>query len=293
MLIKKLKLLPKFLELTFRYVKLESIPNVFISKLFLIPRRIKFKDGEENYFTITFLNLFALPYKEKLVDERDRIYSWLINNKRYYATIIQASSLVSHLSKKDNYEYKAADYKNKKVLDVGGHVGDSAMYFLDNGAKFVDIYEPVELNIKVMKMNLQSYPSKKYKINPFAVGDKEEKLTIKSVEKLGSPGFGSDLSVLTFFKPEVSEYTFNCISFRKILKENSYDIAKIDCEGCEEFLINLEDELIKKIPVWFIETHSKEIEKAILEKFRKLGFKVTLESKVSKEVAVYKFELPT
>ncbi|MEM3362160.1 MAG: FkbM family methyltransferase [Candidatus Anstonellaceae archaeon] len=291
MLIEKIKLIAEFLFLVFKYVKLSSIPNVFISKLLRQQIKIKFKDGTETNF-VYLGGLKIWKYKKEIVDREKEIFCWEIDNKKYYATIAQAWIIYNSASKKIEEEYPA-DFKEKRILDVGGHIGDTAMYFLDRGAQFVDIYEPVELNVKVMKMNLQQYPAKRYRINNLAVGDREGEITIKTTEIEGGGGFGLKLSnfLTKLFKIEPKIYTFNCISFRKILQENNYDIAKIDCEGCEEFLVGVEDELIRKVPVWLIETHSKEIEKKILEKFQKNKFKIIPIKRFTEQCRVYKFEL--
>ncbi|MEM4158487.1 MAG: FkbM family methyltransferase [Candidatus Anstonellaceae archaeon] len=291
MLIEKIKLIPEFLFLVFKYVKLSSIPNVFISKLLHQPIKIKFKDGTETNF-IYLGGLKIWKYKKEIVDREKEIFCWEIDNKKYYGTMVHAFMLYKIASKEIEGEYPA-DFKEKRVLDVGGHNGDTAMYFLDRGAQFVDIYEPVELNIEIMKMNLQQYPAKRYRINKLAVGDREGEIKIKTTEIEGSGKFGLKLSnfLNKLFKIESKEYKFSCISFTKILKENNYDVAKIDCEGCEEFLVRVEDELIRKVPVWLIETHSKEIEKKILEKFQKNKFKITLIKRFADRFRVYKFEL--
>ncbi|MCX8163090.1 MAG: FkbM family methyltransferase [Candidatus Micrarchaeota archaeon] len=293
-LIKKIKKIPKFLELVFKYVKLESIVDVFISKIFWIPRQIKFKDGSEAFFSITYSHLPALPSKKNLVDEKYKIYCWEIAGRKFYSTIEQVSSITLLAITKDIDVYYAADYKNKKVLDVGGHIGDSAMYFLDKGAAFVDIYEPVEQNIISMKLNLANYPKEKYKINQLAVCNKEGELSFTTLDFPGSPSFGSSFflkPLAEFFKPKVEKYSFSCVSFKKILTENHYDIAKIDCEGCEKYLLELDQKTLTKIPIWLIEVHSKELEKNILEKFKQAGFKSTTMEKSIPDLGTYKFEL--
>lgn len=123
-------------------------------------------------------------------------------------------------------------------------------------------------------MNLNCYPQEKYKINNLAVSDKDGTIEIRTCVSAGSMQFGTTTSkfLTKLFKIESKTYLFSCISFNTILKKNSYDIAKIDCEGCEEALANTKDELIRKVPLWLIETHSKQIEQKILEKFEQNNF---------------------
>jgi len=52
------------------------------------------------------------------------------------------------------------------------------------------------------------------------------------------------------------------------------DIAKIDCEGCEKYLMDMENELIGRIKEWVIEAHSREIAINLIKKFRSCRFKL-------------------
>ncbi|MEM5830515.1 MAG: hypothetical protein QXL82_03335, partial [Candidatus Aenigmatarchaeota archaeon] len=63
-----------------------------------------------------------------------------------------------------------------------------------------------------------------------------------------------------------------CVSWENVLKnaiKEKVDIAKVDCEGCEKFLVDVNDELIKQIPEWIIECHSYEIAREIINKLSK------------------------
>jgi hypothetical protein len=54
-----------------------------------------------------------------------------------------------------------------------------------------------------------------------------------------------------------------------------FDIAKVDCEGCENGLLSLTDDYIRKIPKWVIECHSSETFRQLVEKFLRAGFRVS------------------
>jgi hypothetical protein len=54
-----------------------------------------------------------------------------------------------------------------------------------------------------------------------------------------------------------------------------FDIAKVDCEGCENGLLSLPDDYIRKIPKWVIECHSSETLRELGEKFLRAGFRVS------------------
>ncbi|MCM8808393.1 MAG: hypothetical protein NC926_10750, partial [Candidatus Omnitrophica bacterium] len=73
------------------------------------------------------------------------------------------------------------------------------------------------------------------------------------------------------------EIKVKCLSWEEVLKKaikEKVDIAKVDCEGCEKFLVSVDDDLIKQISEWIIECHSLEISRLIFKKFIKNGFKL-------------------
>ncbi len=127
-----------------------------------------------------------------------------------------------------------------KVLDVGGYLGETAALFGRWGAREVVVYEPDRV--------LAQHARKTLRLN-------------------GVRGVVYELSV-------------NCsgsnssISWVEVLKEK-FDIAKVDCEGCEDGLTRLPDELIRSVPKWIIECHGPRMLKRLCEKFSRAGFVVT------------------
>jgi hypothetical protein len=64
------------------------------------------------------------------------------------------------------------------------------------------------------------------------------------------------------------------ISWAKVLEEG-FNVAKVDCEGCENYLLDLSDEELRMVPKWVIECHSPQTLKRLCEKFLRAGFMVT------------------
>ncbi|MEM0480612.1 MAG: FkbM family methyltransferase [Candidatus Aenigmatarchaeota archaeon] len=163
------------------------------------------------------------------------------------------------------------ELKNKVIVDVGSWKGDSILLFHNFGAKKIIAYEPIIENVKSAKRIID-----KFKINceiyPYAVCSKDGNLTFfVEEEKIG----GGDLSLLENKRENLKKIKVKCISFEKVIrkavKENCY-LMKVDCEGCEKFLLDIDDKLIKKIPRWIIESHSFEISKKLCKNFIKNGF---------------------
>jgi FkbM family methyltransferase len=158
---------------------------------------------------------------------------------------------------------------NKTILDIGGFIGDSALFFLQNGARKVLIYDPISENILCARHNLKKYPGK-YVLNKSFVCDRNGVMEISSSVPSSSMGFGKCASGPYRIRTR-------CISIEKVLqKEKGIDIAKFDCEGCEYDLIDVPDSLIKGIPYWSLGFHDIKKNKArfdsIVLKFKQCGF---------------------
>lgn len=165
------------------------------------------------------------------------------------------------------YEY---DYKDKVVLDVGGFEGESAVYFWQKGAKKVIIYEPVPAHVEVIKKNV-ALNHIQAEIHQSGIGTKDETQIIE-YEKT-DPGFGILNKGSKHLEIQISEAS-------RVIQESGANIAKFDCEGGEQSLVDVPTEILRKIAYYIIEVHSPQIRTAVLEKFLGAGF--TLEKDMPK-----------
>lgn len=136
----------------------------------------------------------------------------------------------------ENFEYHwgFVDWKNKTVLDIGADYGSTAECFLSVGA------------------------SKIY------ASEGDEKLYDQLVE------YAKD-------KPNIipnRKWINNPSDFIDLFNNFKADIVKIDCEGAEEHLLKVPDEILKSIKEYVIECHGEEITKRIIERFRDLKFDI-------------------
>jgi hypothetical protein len=60
----------------------------------------------------------------------------------------------------------------------------------------------------------------------------------------------------------------------RFLENYQFDVAKVDIEGAETNLLNCRNELLEKVPLWMIESHSDALTLAISNRFEELGFNV-------------------
>ena len=135
-----------------------------------------------------------------------------------------------------NEVYKKLNVKGKNVIDIGASIGDSAIYFALNGAKYVYGYE---INPKReyysginLKINRDCYPY------------------IKEIEKI----------------------KIVCKEYDGYLPKDA--VFKIDCDGCEYSLINKHIDKLKRAKEIIIEYHNGYIE--IKKKFEDIGFDVKI-----------------
>jgi len=159
----------------------------------------------------------------------------------------------------DSY-YHEVDVKSKVVVDVGGAIGDTALYFASRGAKCVYMFEPLKefvdyarKNIRQFK-NIYLYDYGLWSCNTSGKGE------IDGTEALG-------------FMHNASE------ALTEILKrEGKIDLLKIDCEGCEwNILPSLNKSLLEKISQIYVEIHGDN-HSALISKLEECGF-VTLVNK--------------
>ena len=176
------------------------------------------------------------------------------------------------------------DVNNKVVFDVGGYLGETAVFFAKiGGAKQVVVYEPVPQHVSLIKSNVEiNGLSDKIIVKPFAVGNKVGTVQMRSA--LYSSGFGisrgQDVVVV------------KAMPWVKVIQEakvmGAY-LIKVDCEGCEKYLIDVSCQDILSIPNWIIETHNRGIHNRIISKFKKCGFKLLSSKRENEEITLLTF----
>jgi len=235
--------------------------NIFNFFKALIKRNLvfKFKRG---------INYFNFSYKE--------LISYLTYNIENIGKLILSKGIV-YSDALDYRDFKI-ELKNKIVLDIGAWIGDSILLFHKLGAKKIIAYEPIKKNVEFAKKIIQKFGIN-CKIYDYAVCKEDgEKEFLVEKEKYTKPTLNlleSNQKIDIYH--ELVPIKVRCLSWKKVLEnaiKEKVDIAKVDCEGCEKYLIDIENELIKQIKEWIIESHSKEITKNLIRKFSSCGFKI-------------------
>uniref|UniRef100_A0A6H1ZPR2 Methyltransferase n=1 Tax=viral metagenome TaxID=1070528 RepID=A0A6H1ZPR2_9ZZZZ len=132
------------------------------------------------------------------------------------------------------------NYKDKVVLDIGAEVGTSADFFLKRGARYVWCIEGDPQEAALCKNNIDKYfPDKAFAVCFW----------------IDSPyGF---------------ERLFSAYGATSSLPS---DIIKIDIEGWECCLLDMNDDIMAAQKEYIIDTHSKLLTKLISEKLVRNGF---------------------
>ncbi|WP_009992271.1 50S ribosomal protein L11 methyltransferase [Saccharolobus solfataricus] len=122
-------------------------------------------------------------------------------------------------------DYWRINVRGKRVLDIGAGIGDSPIYFSLAGAKEVVAVEIDKRKIELMKENLTYNGITNVIIVDKGVGVKDDE---------------------------------NVISWENLVKDyGPFDVAKIDCDGCEKEITPF----IKEIPELLIEWDNEYIRK--------------------------------
>lgn len=252
--------------------------------------------------------LKMIPYRKEKMEED--FYRWEVAEKSYMATGVQfAGFFGEYLSGVFEHLYPF-DYRGKTVLDIGGFIGDSALFFLEKKAKYCLVCEPSSKNVKAMEYNLQNYKNQ-IEIVPAALASQDGLITLSSSFPEGDEGFGikvEEASAQTGIlqlgakilhvlgcrreRPWEREHHLCCqgLSIATLLRKKDFDVVKIDCEGAEIYLADVEEDLLRSVPFWMIETHSLKIHAIVEEKFKRAGFTQTLLLLLSSNVQMVHFK---
>jgi len=162
----------------------------------------------------------------------------ILENEIYFIkgeTIFTFPKDVMPIMWEDFEKYKVFDYQDKVVLDIGGFCGETAVIFHNWWkCKKVIVFEP----------------------NPRYYGYIMRNVALNNVNA------------------DIYSQAVTNSNFARILAQNDIDIAKIDCEGCEMFLLQVPCYLLRRVPEYVLEIHSFRLYTQLRFKFKECGFKV-------------------
>ena len=174
--------------------------------------------------------------------------------------------------------YGSINVDNAIVVDVGAFLGETALLFVKRGAKRVYAFEPVKIFYDYLVKNI-ARNSAEDKIIPFNCGVWFRN-TVLNVNILGmSTGLKLDASY-----PSVE---LDVRDLKDVLtmihdREGVIDLVKMDCEGCEYSLLQLDEEHIKLSKQYIVEIHG--CETPLIDKMLQAGYNSKLILKLNEWV---------
>lgn len=208
-----------------------------------------------NCYTLTYTNEGALKIKYKDIDLS---FYGALNNGELYEVFI-------------NESYSPMRIKNSTVIDIGGNIGDTAIYFALNGAEKVYAMEPQIRSYNSLIKNIEVNHLGNI-IHPMlaASGASDSEIFVANADE--NPTGGNSLRV------RANGQRLKFYSLKSIAEEfaTEHTALKIDCEGCEYDIIRFSDNsTLRLFEEIVIEYHFGV--KSLYEKLISAGFKIHLE----------------
>jgi len=147
----------------------------------------------------------------------------------------------------DEYQLDSIDINNKTIIDIGANIGDTALNFINKGAKRIYSLEPIPQTYNYLLQNI-SNNSLNDRIIPFnfGIGNKNETLIIPIRENASGGNSVTFIERNRQNKQYSKDVEVNIITLDELSQHISakVDLIKIDCEGCEYSIIQ-NDHLMK------------------------------------------------
>ncbi len=210
-----------------------------------------------------------------LVTVKDK-YKFIIRKKIKQDIKVLKYTFVKTLNElHDEYGKYLPDIKDKIVLDIGGYIGDTAVYFSNLGASMVYVYEPHPALYHMLVKNIELNNLKNVKTVNYGASNENSIISTKEDNVYSGPTgtFGLNLSK----EREGKKVEIRTISFKEIIESiGEIDFMKMDCEGCEfQALLSCDRLHLKRIKKMVVEYHSNP--ERIITHLGKNGFSVKVE----------------
>ena len=127
-------------------------------------------------------------------------------------------------------EWNMVNFKNRDVIDIGGNIGDTPLFFAKSGAQVI-CFEPVKhlYDLGIENINLNTNLKTQITFINKAVGAKKGEMNLSSDSIKAYIDKDTNIIQVTTIPDIITQYDF------------TPDILKIDCEGCEFEIIEKED----------------------------------------------------
>jgi FkbM family methyltransferase len=170
------------------------------------------------------------------------------------------------------------DYHGNFVIDVGGYIGETALFFAQRGARRVFCVEPSPDNLRLLEQNIsQSSFKDKIVVIRAAILDKDGIVEFY-MDNQSHPSYhvANSHEFMKTYTREPSKYNVQAMSFQSLLEYTGLeevDVVKLDCEGSEyDILLGTPDSVLKRVRKYIIEYHNGP--DVLVKRLDDLGYKV-------------------
>jgi FkbM family methyltransferase len=197
-----------------------------------------------------------------------------ISEKRYNIRLKSRKGVGDFLATFILEEYKFLECRRRLVIDIGAEIGDSSIYFAIKGATKVIAIEPMPYNFYFIKENV--------KLNGFDGVIEPLNIMVGSQTKRTMIEISNESIVRDAIETKQGFEIYK-LALGDLLKKYGATnaILKMDCEGCEYNLINIDDETLQNFERIQIEYHYGL--DGLVDKLHGAGFKI----KYTKQMDVY------
>ena len=260
------------------YYSLQS-PSLTLLKIFLVkpPFSVTLVSGKEvtiksdrkrvDYLNDKYEIVHQMMSKAVTVSNKPEFF---YNRGRNIFRIVDFNNLDTILETFFFESWKKLKVKNKAVLDVGGYVGDTAIYYAARGAKRVISYEPFPFSfeIEVRNINENGLVDKISVVNR-AVGGRDSRIFLDETYVNNNASEAISLQE----GREVKVDSLDSIVSRYGIQNWS---LKMNCEGCEyEVFKNCELRTLEAFDEILMHYHGDPA--PLVQKLTKAGFKVEVQ----------------
>ncbi len=192
-------------------------------------------------------------------------------------------------------EYPTVDVKGKVVVDVGANIGDTAVYFMANGAEKVIAFEPFPDLLKIARLNVrQNGLESRVELVEAGVGGVTGAVRVSGADSTHSggsqltgsespqapesrPGGATPESPAGVARPESQAGSIRLISLSDVAEKYALSdaVLKVDCEGAEYgILLDADKSVLRKFSTIMLEYHYGY--ENLLKKLQSAGFSVKI-----------------
>ncbi|MDR0911019.1 MAG: FkbM family methyltransferase [Methanobrevibacter sp.] len=226
-------------------------------------------------------NAMLKPYRDKIMSIHHQKNNKIIDIDGFKFSNDSSSELICLLGETfidEQYDFNLSGgggrtFDNATVIDVGANIGDSTLYFANNGFNVV-AFEPSKNTFNTLKKNLDLNESHNFNIIAFnkGVGCKNHQLKLFNSDNnsIGATAYSDNINIENYeiidivdIKEVINEYN----------NENNSLFLKMDCEGCEvDVILNRDLSVFEMIYFEHHKQFTNVSHSVLVEKLENQGF---------------------